>query len=295
MGKPVKPYLKINQQIEHLISEGLIITDKKMAEIILSRVNFYHLSGYWRQFYKDTGTKPTKFKEGITIEMIYRLYQFDSELRRLIMELTEEVEIKFRTHLSNYTGEMWGPLGYRISTNFHDDKNHTKLIDTINKKVSTYKAKPIISHHMCEYGGHLPIWAVLEVISFTDMVKMSSNLTIQDKKKLIFLNYDNIEVTKNAIGVYSWLVAICDIRNMCAHYERLYNVDLIKPFSLPNEYKKLGIVNNKIFAALIVLKLIIDEPIIWKRFLDKFDHLLEKYNFTEIDQMGFVENWKDIL
>ena len=41
-----KPPLSFKKQVELLISRGLIVDDKNVAEDILSRVNYYKLSGY---------------------------------------------------------------------------------------------------------------------------------------------------------------------------------------------------------------------------------------------------------
>ena len=37
----IKPFLTYNEQVEHLIKKGLIITDKHFAEEILSNINYY--------------------------------------------------------------------------------------------------------------------------------------------------------------------------------------------------------------------------------------------------------------
>ena len=99
MGKPIKRYLKINEQVEHLKEEKMQISDEEFAKSILSRVNYYHLSGYWHTLYSEN----KEFIPGTTFEQVHHLYQFDCELRFLITELLKDLEIKFKAVFIDHT------------------------------------------------------------------------------------------------------------------------------------------------------------------------------------------------
>lgn len=69
-------------QVQGLIdNHNLAISDKTAAEKLLSSVNYYRLSAYGIGLKKPDN--PEHYMDGITLDHIYRLYQFDSMLRNL--------------------------------------------------------------------------------------------------------------------------------------------------------------------------------------------------------------------
>ena len=67
----------IAEQIAILKDHGCIISDSTFAEEILSTINYYRLSAYFRPFRNDDGN----FLSDTTFEKIHRIYEFDRELR----------------------------------------------------------------------------------------------------------------------------------------------------------------------------------------------------------------------
>ena len=55
----------------------------------------------------------------------------------------------------------------------------------------------------------------------------------------------------------SWLESISYVRNVCAHYGRLYNAKLSKTPILYKEYTQAGIGNNRMFGVLLCMKQIL--------------------------------------
>jgi len=292
MGKPIKRYLKINEQVEHLKEEKMQISDEEFAKSILSRVNYYHLSGYWHTLYSEN----KEFIPGTTFEQVHHLYQFDCELRFLITELLKDLEIKFKAHIANYIGDKWGPLGYRDISNFYDEDTHINFLSILNKKKKQYKKKPFVKHHIDYYDGKLPIWAVVEILSFSDVTSFYRAFHESDRKKLIKKNYTgNWDIINNSTETPNWIKTLCDIRNKCAHYERLYNARLANSIKLPERYSDYNIKTNKLFSALIILTLLVDDENMKLNFIDDLRDLFKKYNFVDIQVMGFPDNWDGIL
>lgn len=294
MGKPVKKYLKIDEQIEHLKKEGMHIENEDFAKEVLSKVNYYHLSGYWYKLYNND----KKFVENVTFNDIYNLYKFDSELRRLLIPLLEFLEVKLKSHIANYIGEKWGPLGYKEVDNFYEKfkDNHIVFLEKTDKKIEQYADKPVIKHHMNVYGGDIPIWALMEILSFSDLSKLYRNLNFKDTQNIIYTHYKAGPVKNNIRFIRNWIRTLCDIRNICAHYERLYDHKLTSPIKLPKKkYAKFTEVNDKLFAALIILKLLINNNNMMSDLCDKLESLMVEYEFKDLESMGFPIKWKEIL
>lgn len=93
----------------------------------------------------------------------------------------------------------------------------------------------------------------------------------------------------------SWIESIAYVRNLCAHYGRLYNAKLTKTPKLYPQDRNLGISNIRIFGTLVCLKRILPSDRHWIEFVDTIQLLFEKYPYVEKDSMGFPNNWIDIL
>ncbi len=79
-----KPALNIEQQIELLKSRGLIINDENFAKDILSNITYYRLSAYMKFFQKYD-----LFSRNTTFEDIVYLYNFDKDLKSLILKISD--------------------------------------------------------------------------------------------------------------------------------------------------------------------------------------------------------------
>lgn len=93
----------------------------------------------------------------------------------------------------------------------------------------------------------------------------------------------------------SWLESISYVRNICAHYGRLYNAKMSKTPMLYKEYAQIGIGNNRIYGVLLCMKHLLKSDTHWNLFVDKIEMLFEKYESVRIETMGFPEDWKEIL
>lgn len=112
-------------------------------------------------------------------------------------------------------------------------------------------------------------------------------------------NADKKEIAKTfKVGytyIESWLECISYVRNICAHYGRLYNAKLSKIPMMYKEYLRAGIENNRIYAVLLCMKYMLSNDDRWNQFVDNMELLFEKYENVKISTMGFPENWKELL
>lgn len=131
--------------------------------------------------------------------------------------------------------------------------------------------------------------ALVEVFSFGTLSKFYKNMLNKDKKaiaKTFGVGYTYFE---------SWLESISYVRNICAHYGRIYNAKLSKTPILYKEYTQAGIGNNRIYGVLLCLKHLLKNDIHWNLFVDNIELLFDKYECVQISTMGFPENWKELL
>ena len=103
---------KSNQ--EHLQAwqdRGLIIPNLARADRYLSFIGYYRLSAYTIPFQQIVTTPSTvlhQFKANTTFDDVLNLYIFDRELRLLIMDAIERIEVAIRAQICNVLCHLSG-------------------------------------------------------------------------------------------------------------------------------------------------------------------------------------------
>lgn len=192
--------------------------------------------------------------------------------------------------MANYFAETYGVLGYLEAGNFAESEYHAEFLEDIEEEIGRNSKAPFVRNFRENYeGGNLPIYALVEVFSFGTLSKFYKNLHNKDKKAIAAtfgVGYTYFE---------SWLESISYVRNICAHYGRLYNAKLSKTPILYKEYKEAGIGNNRIYGVLLCLKHLLKRDMHWDIFVDKIELLFDKYESVDVSTMGFPQNWKEQL
>ena len=195
-----------------------------------------------------------------------------------------------RCRIANFFSERYGVLGYLNAENFVEKEYHAEFLQDIQEELNRNSKAPFVRNFRDNYeGGDLPIYALVEVFSFGTLSKFYKNMHNKDKKAIaqtFQVGYTYIE---------SWLESIAYVRNICAHYGRLYNAKLSKTPMLYKEYTQAGIANNRIFGVLLCMKHLLKQNAHWNQFADTIELLVEKYENVQISTMGFPENWKELL
>ena len=292
----LKRPLSYEDQISRLQNEhNLIIGDKENAIRILSHVNYYRLSGY------GIGLKmkddPERYRDGITIEHIYRLYEFDRLFRNLLFGAIERIEIQLRTQIAYQLSLKYGAEGYLNPDNF-DDKTkkdgesvHLFIIENFTKEAERQRNTPFVKHHRNKYDGHFPLWVAVELLTFGNLSSMFSIMKTSDKKAIA----DLYDTEPKYLG--SWLLALVEVRNICAHYGRLYNMPLKQRPRLYSEHKDCqNGQQNKIFPLLIVMRRMLSNTAVWSQYSSYIEDLIERYaDVVNLSFIGFPKDWKTII
>ena len=275
-----------DEQIDLLKSRGLIIGDEDKAKFILNNINYYRFSAYLIHFKKEDET----YKENITFEHIYNLYLFDKELRNILIDMLESIEISFRTYIAYTLAIKHGSTGYLNKQCFKKEKYFESFIKKLEDEKNNHKNKLFIKHHNEKYNGILPIWVAVEIMSFGTLSKLYSNMLPQDTA------YIKRELCKvNHILVNSWLHSLTHLRNVCAHYGRIYNTYL-PPIKVKKSDRNNVINDRQVFTYILAIKHLIADKNIWNDYFIKLQALFYKYdNYVELEFLGFPENWVSIL
>lgn len=178
MKKYDKLSLTFEKQIDLLQSRGLIIKDKDKACKFLSQINYYRFTAYCLQFEE----KRDKFKSGTSFEQILQLYEFDRSLRFLIDEALEVIEIAVRTATAYHLSHKYGPFMHEDVKNFYSKFDYNEWIENVHKEAERSREKFVL-HYKDAYDGFpsLPLWMVVEIMSFGSLSKLVSGLYRDDQ------------------------------------------------------------------------------------------------------------------
>jgi abortive infection bacteriophage resistance protein len=91
-----KPATTYSQQIALLQQRGMIIEILAEVEFYLQHLNYYRLSAYRLPFESDHASP--QFKSGTHFADVLNLYIFDRELRLLVLDAIERVEVSLCSH-----------------------------------------------------------------------------------------------------------------------------------------------------------------------------------------------------
>lgn len=194
----LKPALTFEEQLDHLITDKkLKVNNKSNALSILKHENYYRLSGYMIDFLDDSD----KFLSGVTFEKIYNIYKTDKEIRSVLFELINDIEVYLKTQVANYFSLTYGPDGYHNPYNFNNKSNdeYSVIINLLKKCNDISKHNPenlIVKHHNEKYKGFMPLWALVELMSFGTISKFFSVMKTADKKGVCRTGYHDITYDK---------------------------------------------------------------------------------------------------
>lgn len=291
----LKPALTFDEQILKLREDhNLSIPNEKNAKEILEKVNYYRLSGYGIGLKKHDNKE--HYKTGISINHLFNLYCFDSQFKNNLIKTIEQIETEFRTQVAYSLSIKYGPDVLMNKKNFISKINrqgkeiYSIVEDSLNKEIKRQFNNPFVKHHIINYNRKFPIWASVELMSFGVLSSLFSILKKEDQK--IISSYYNTDPKY----LKNWILCLVEVRNICAHYTRLYNMPLKENPRLYSENEVYKGKQNKIFPILLIIKRMLNSDERWKSLLKDLKSTFKKYdNFFKYKFMGFPENWKEIL
>lgn len=295
-----KKALTIPEQISQLQKRGLEIPNTDLAEKYLSNISYYRLGEYWYVMQEDKENhifKPnSKFKD------VVALYNFDAELRLLLFDVIEKIEISIRTKLIYHLSHEIDPWWFQNFELFTDSMALTKTLSNLESELERSKDVTIKNHFKKHKQDKRfpPAWKSLEQTSFGALSKLYGNLKPTVKSK------DRIAEELGAVNhtyLPSWLQSIAQIRNYCAHHSRLWNRNLPGTVKLLSKPPNPWIRDNenvpkqhefiKLYVHMCLMKYLINTIQPDNNFTSRLDELFKKYPNVDPNALGMKEDWQN--
>lgn len=273
-----KDFLTQNQQVDLLISRGLLINDREMAIQKLQSINYYRFNAYFHQFLNEN-----TFIPGTSFDVILSAYEMDRKLRQIFLEHLEELEIKARCQLSHELGRFFGPLAFYECSNFNNAAVWEELQESFNNEINRDKKDPVAEHYYTDYDGQFEIWVIVEYLSFGDLSRLFS-ISNNEIQKAVAKSF-NVHETL----LKSWLKSLSILRNICAHYGYLRKREFSIAPAIPKSVIYQVGNNRQLFSLVIALSWLIDK--------NRKIELIETLHMLDNDwaNYGFIENWENVL
>ncbi|MEQ9285402.1 MAG: Abi family protein [Cyclobacteriaceae bacterium] len=285
--------ITIDQQIAKLQKRGMLIGNIPLARKYLSHISYYRLVGYWYPMYADKETH--QFKPDSRFEDAVSLYNFDHDLRMLLFDVIEKIEISLRTKLIYHLSHEFDPWWFEKHDIFINTRQLVSTLFKIQEEVERSKDIFIKEHHKKykDDGRFPPAWKTLEMTSLGSLSKLYGNLKNNIKSK------DAIAQEFGAVNhtyLPSWLQSIAQIRNYCAHHSRLWNKNLpgnpkllSKPPNawvedVPRQFQKL-------YVHMCLMKYLLNVIQPNNTFTKRLKALMKSYPTVDPNALGIKENW----
>lgn len=289
-----KEFKTIEQQIAILESRGLSIPDKAVAGEFLLRNNYYRVSGY-----SLTLRSHDVFAPSATFQNIIDIYEFDHNLRHILLKYIEMIEVAVKSVYSYEFTKIYGATGYLNPANFTDEVIYADVMKKAEEQKATRLAhEAYLKHFVSNLHQDIPLWA------FVDL------LTISNISFLYKISPKNVKLAvANSLGLKNkgdeilarFMHHMTIIRNLCAHGSRLYNrLFEQKPWLSKRERSLLitqpnGVGDNAHLYGFILIMRRLLKSAEFTALKTEIISLSKKYPFVNLRYYGFRDDWKSAL
>lgn len=295
-----KRLLTIAEQVQSYIDAGMIITSRSDVEESLKTIGFYRLRGYSYNLYDNVAKR---YRQGTNFNDILKLYYFDQKLSGMIFSMISKIEVALRARLVDSLLIYKEALILQDSSIFKEKKTYWKNMSNIASEIARSN-DVFIKHNFDRHEGEVPLWAVVEVISFGSLSKIIKNLKtgIGSAYSILSADYQYISnkgnlVTPSQKMFTSWVQSVSALRNMCAHNSRIYNRTIhTTPEILDADKIVPKSEHNGLYQILLAMKYLRPSDEKWITFVKELNALFQKYSsIISFKAMNIPQDWKEHL
>ncbi|WP_299641510.1 Abi family protein [uncultured Tateyamaria sp.] len=238
-----KPHASPTDRVQHLRSRGLIIDRPNVAARKIEAIGYERL----RIYFLSRRDQPNKtFRPGTTYNHIIQLYKCDARLRALAFEAVGRFELAFRNTLSEALSSRYGSHPFYDRNAFKDAGAHNKALAQVIKTFQQSKDDRA-RHYKDAYDipALPPVWTLKEFLTFGGAAHLYAALAGPVRQDIArVFGVPRLPVFDN------WITCFVDLRNVCAHHDRLFNRRFQKQLQhLPRE--GVPAANNNTLKALL--------------------------------------------
>ncbi|MDR1415924.1 MAG: Abi family protein [Prevotellaceae bacterium] len=282
------------EQVALLKKRGMLIADEQSAMRYLNHVSYYRLKGYWWDMQADRVSHI--FAPGSRFEDVVERYSFDRQLRLILFDAVELIEVALRTKLIYHLSQAFGGLWYLDDSIAADKVKHREYLTDLQAEFAR-SGESFAKDFRAKHPSDSPdAWIIFEVATFGTLSKIYSNLNHQLPQKSTVAN----ELGLNSHSeLTSWLASISYFRNVIAHHSRVFGRDVLKRPALPkkprNQWLRHAIApvqEKKPFVVASAMVYLCNEINPGNEIKSKLLDLFNKYPNIPLYKIGFLNQWR---
>ena len=306
----MKSSTSVEEQVPLLQERGMRIDDLHVAQRWLDAVGYYRLSGYSYVYRSSAGDA---FRPGTSFDDVIGLYEADRKLRTLVHDGMERFEVGLRAAVSRIIADRWGPSGHEEAENFRPTFDHGAWSAVVRRRVDRARRHtPFVQHHDEHDAGRMPIWAVVEVLDFSDVSRLVEGMRAAEqwevaehlgwRLQLSSLSRNQQAKAKRNHPVARWCEQLVIVRNTAAHHGRLWNRSFVPaPTAAMATTRGLGLLpadqSERLGGALLVLASSLGTPSpgsSWPgRVCDLVRNEFAPVRVSPADELGLPAGWDE--
>ncbi|MBP2372628.1 Abi family protein [Paeniglutamicibacter psychrophenolicus] len=239
MAEYDKKFLDFGELIANMKKFGLATgTDEEALEFL--RTHGYFRSGGYRYVFREMlplteqvselrQFRSDSYMDGSNLKDVAKLLDYEVKLREVMLKGLLDFEVRLRGAMAHVLAkrDVFGHLSEASlneavcnqQANMSSQATKFELwVETCNKAIEQAKSEDYIHHHLMKYGPPIPVWALLEVLSFGNLPYLFDLLKRDDQ-----LAVARLFGVKQAHPFSAWIRSLIDLRNLCAHGGRVFN------------------------------------------------------------------------
>ncbi|UBH05000.1 abi family protein [Leucobacter sp. Psy1] len=316
-----KEWLPLEGQVDRLIARGLEVEDHARAIATLEAIGYYRLTGYLysflesEQYFDEEGRECTRvlgrYRPGTALHHAEAIIDFDRQLRLLVLEGVERIEVAVRMRTGYILGRSSAFAHEEIAC--FDDSFTRPVTDSREPRPSKHvqwlervkirrdsSDEQFVAHFRDKYDDRMPVWALTELLELGHLSTLYRGMLQKDAEELAA----EFGVPRKKM-MTSWLASLNYVRNVAAHHARLFNRKLqhapsrpttgtiqeLNHLSAPGAPKADFGTYNALAIIAYLLKSIDLEPS-WARNLTDLFRAFPKSHALTLQSMGVPEGWE---
>ncbi|MBM3854673.1 MAG: Abi family protein [Verrucomicrobia bacterium] len=295
-----KPALSFAEQLAKLQGRGLLVADYGNALRHLKHIGYYRLSAYALPF-QDCTHEDKPFRADTRFEMLLDLYRFDRELRLLVLDAIERIEVALRSAINNEMAMCHGPHWFMDPRQFSRRFDHAALLADVERemRIAAPGGRPtqphqevFINHYYTKYGDPYlpPSWMVMETFSLGSLSRLYAGLA-SGAERIAVANYFGTD----EFVLQGWFHVLSYVRNLCAHHARLWNRRLVIKFrQVARRHRSFLNSNDQFFAVAVVLYDLLHHVVPDTQWNVRLRDLINRYPVAPLGAMGFPADWRQV-
>lgn len=272
----MKEHKTFNQQLTILRNRGVVVPTNGKPKRFLEQENYYNvINGYKDLFLvKDSNNLPVEpelYQEGTHFNELKALFLFDRELRILLLKYLLIFENSIKTTVAyEFSKKYPRKNAYLDIANFvdNDPKKVLQQISILTKTIHDKVDRTGAIKHYIEEHEEVPLWVLVNFLTMGNIANFYNILT-DSTKNIIAKFYTDKYRTQNKDNTFrlssedlsACLKVTNLVRNICAHDERLYNVNLrnVRISQIANHFGIRRYDNKRFIVVILFLKIVLDK------------------------------------